>query len=222
MHIFVIEDEQTLREELKILLENALYQVTAPECFEEVVRQVLEAQPDLVLLDVNLPGMSGFDLCMQLRRQTEVPVIFLTGRADPMDELNGLLKGGDDYILKPYRAPVLLARIAAVLKRTGGMEAKEATQYEKGGVQLDIARCTLSCGERYADLTKNEMKILHLLFLHQGVYVSRMDLIESLWENRIFIDDNTLSVHVAKLREKLKAIGVQDFIETRRGMGYRI
>lgn len=222
MHIFVIEDEQTLREGLKILLENALYQVTAPECFEEVVRQVLEAQPDLVLLDVNLPGMSGFDLCMQLRRQTEVPVIFLTGRADPMDELNGLLKGGDDYILKPYRAPVLLARIAAVLKRTGGMEAKEATQYEKGGVQLDIARCTLACGEQYADLTKNEMKILHLLFQHQGVYVSRMDLIEYLWENRIFIDDNTLSVHVAKLREKLKAIGAQNFIETRRGMGYRI
>lgn len=222
MHIFVIEDEQTLREELKILLENALYRVTAPECFDEVVRQVLEAQPDLVLLDVNLPGVSGFDLCMQLRRQTEVPVIFLTGRVDPMDELNGLLKGGDDYIFKPYRAPVLLARIAAVLKRTGGMEAKEATQYEKGGVQLDIARCTLACGERYADLTKNEMKILHQLFQHQGVYVSRMDLIEYLWENRIFIDDNTLSVHVAKLREKLKAIGAQNFIETRRGMGYRI
>lgn len=222
MHIFVIEDEQTVRRELKILLENALYRVTAPAGFDAIVRQVSEAEPDLVLLDVNLPNMSGFDVCMQLRQQTQVPVIFLTGRTDPMDELNGLLKGGDDYIVKPYRAPVLLARIAAVLKRVKGMEAKEATLYTKDGVQLDVARCTLSCGGQYADLTKNEMKILHLLFQHGGEYVSRMDLIEYLWENRIFIDDNTLSVHVAKLREKLRAMGVQDFIETRRGMGYRI
>lgn len=222
MHIFVIEDERLLRGELKILLENALYRVTAPDSFDTVVRQVLDAEPDLVLLDVNLPGLSGFDVCMQIRQRTKVPVIFLTGRADPMDELNGLLKGGDDYIVKPYRAPVLLARIAAVLKRTGGMETKKTTLYTKDGVQLDIARCTLSCGDQYVDLTKNEMKILHLLFQQEGIYVSRMDLIEYLWENKIFIDDNTLSVHVAKLREKLKAIGVKDFIETRRGMGYRI
>lgn len=225
MHIYLIEDEQLIRRELKILLENALYQVTAPSTFDSadgIARQVLGAAPDLVLLDVNLPGFSGFDVCTQLRQHMEVPVIFLTSRTSPMDELDGLLKGGDDYIAKPYQAPVLLARIAAVLKRTRGMEPKETTLFTKGSVSLDIAKCSLSCGGQSVDLTRNEMKILHLLFQHAGAFVPRMDLIEHLWENRIFIDDNTLSVHITKLREKLKSIGVEDFIETRRGMGYRI
>ena len=225
MHIFIIEDEQLIRRELKLLLENALYQVTAPDAFESVTRlteQILKSEPDMVLLDVNLPGISGFDICTQIRQQMDLPVIFLTSRTSPMDELNGLLKGGDDYITKPYQAPVLLARIAAVLKRTRGTDPKETKLLSRGDVTLDIARCCLSCKGQSADLTKNEMKILHLLFRHPGTFVPRMDLIEYLWENRIFIDDNTLSVHITKLREKLKSIGVQDFIETRRGMGYRI
>ena len=225
MHIFVIEDEQLIRQELKILLENALYQVTAPDTFEsvpQITEQVLKTNPDLVLLDVNLPDISGFDVCTQIRQHMELPIIFLTSRTNPMDELNGLLKGGDDYITKPYQAPVLLARIAAVLKRTRGMESKETSLFSRDGVSLDIAKCCLSCKGQSVDLTKNEMKILHLLFRHPGTFVPRMDLIEYLWENHIFIDDNTLSVHIAKLREKLKSIGVQDFIETRRGMGYRI
>lgn len=225
MHIFVIEDEQLIRQELKILLENALYQVTAPDAFASIAQvtgQILSAEPDLVLLDVNLPGISGFDICTQIRQQMEVPIIFLTSRINPMDELNGLLKGGDDYITKPYQAPVLLARIATVLKRTGNASPKETNLLTRDDVTLDIAKCCLSRSGQSIDLTKNEMKILHLLFQHPGTFVPRMDLIEHLWENRIFIDDNTLSVHITKLREKLKSIGVQDFIETRRGMGYRI
>lgn len=221
-HIFIAEDEQVIRQELKVLLENALYEVTAPDCFDLLVEQIKEARPDLVLLDVNLPGVSGFQVCVQLRQERNVPVIFLTGRTSPMDELNGLLKGGDDYITKPYQAPLLLARIAAVLKRTGRTEEKETTLYTKDGVQLDVARCSLFYCNRTADLTRNEMKIMHLLFRNAGRFVPRMELIEYLWENRIFIDDNTLSVHVAKLREKLKALGVENFIETRRGVGYRI
>lgn len=225
MHIFIIEDELLIRRELQILLENALYRVTAPDTFESVAhitRQIRETAPDLVLLDVNLPGISGFDICTQIRQHIEVPIIFLTSRISPMDELNGLLKGGDDYITKPYQAPVLLARIAAVLKRARGADLKETSLFSKGDVTLDIARCCLSCKGHSVDLTKNEMKILHLLFQHPGTFVPRMDLIEYLWENRIFIDDNTLSVHIAKIREKLKSVDVQNFIETRRGMGYRI
>lgn len=221
-HIFVVEDEPVIRQELKILLENAMYRVTAPESFGAVVSQVLEAGPDLVLLDVNLPGASGFEICVRLRQQIEIPIIFLTGRTDPMDELNGLLKGGDDYITKPYQAPVLLARIMTVLKRARGIEEKETTLFTRAGVRLDTARCGLFYNGQCAELTKNEMKIMHLLFQHAGEYVSRMDLIEYLWENRIFIDDNTLSVHITRIREKLKSIGVNDFIETRRGIGYRI
>lgn len=221
-HIFVAEDEQVIRRELKVLLENALYQVTAPENFDLLVEQIREAEPDLVLLDVNLPGASGFEVCVRLRQETDIPVIFLTGRTSPMDELNGLLKGGDDYIVKPCQAPLLLARIAVVLKRAGRAKGKETTLYTKDGVQLDVAGCSLFyCGQT-ADLTKNEMKIMHLLFCHEGEYVTRLELIEYLWENRIFIDDNTLSVHISKLREKLKTLGAENFIETKRGIGYRI
>lgn len=222
MHIFLIEDEPLIRRELKLLLENALYRVTAPEEFQDLVRQVVEAAPDLVLLDVNLPGISGFELCTQLRQQTDVPVIFLTGRTDSMDEVDALYRGGDDYITKPYQAPVLLARIAAVLKRTRSAAQGQTTLLTHNGVSLDIAGCRLLCGEQRIDLTRNEMKLLHLLFQHPGAFVSRMDLIEQLWENHIFIDDNTLSVHIAKLREKLCSVGAEHFIETKRGMGYRI
>ncbi|MEI3218815.1 MAG: response regulator transcription factor [Lachnoclostridium sp.] len=139
-----------------------------------------------------------------------------------MDELMGMLRGGDDYITKPYQAPILLARIAAVLKRTGKGEKKEETLFVYKGVELDIAKCSLSYQGNSMELTKNEMKILYVLFRHAGEYVMRIDIIEYLWENQIFIDDNTLSVHVTRIREKLKNIGVFDFIETKRGMGYRI
>lgn len=222
MHIFVVEDEPVIRRELKILLENALYQVTAPENFDEIPIQVQQARPDLVLLDVNLPGVSGFDICTGIRAQMEVPVIFLTSRTDAMDELTGILKGGDDYITKPYQAPLLLARIGAVLKRTAGIKEKEAFRLSHKGAVLDISCCSLFFQGQNIELTKNEMKLLHLLFLRAGEFVARMDLIEYLWENQIFIDDNTLSVHVARIREKMRAIGIRDFIETKRGMGYRV
>lgn len=221
MHIFVAEDEKTIRRELTILLENAMYQVTAPENFENIPDQITETSPDLILLDVNLPEMSGFDICTMLRqRENTCPVIFLTSRTDSMDELNGMLRGGDDYITKPYQAPILLARIAAVLKRTRGNTEK--TSYFHEDVRLDLLKCTISCEEKEMELTKNEMKILHLLFMHAGNYVARQDLIEYLWENQIFIDDNTLSVHVTRIREKLRELGRDNFIQTKRGMGYRI
>lgn len=219
--IVVIEDEPLIRRELKSLLENAGYQAAAMEIFDNMAAKVLAEEPDLVLLDVNLPGQSGFDLCMELRRQTEVPVIFLTSRTDSMDELDGMLRGGDDYITKPYQAPILLARIAAVLKRTAG-GGREATAYTHRGVELDISRCCISRKRERAELTKNEMKILHRLYQQPGEYVSRMDLIEYLWENQVYIDDNTLSVHIARIREKLRGLGVDDFVETKRGIGYRI
>ena len=221
MHIFVAEDEKTIRRELTILLENAMYQVTASENFENIPDQITEASPDLILLDVNLPGMSGFDICTMLRqRENTCPVIFLTSRTDSLDELNGMLRGGDDYITKPYQAPILLARIAAVLKRTRGNTEK--TSYFHEDVRLDLLKCTISCEEKEMELTKNEMKILHLLFMHAGNYVARQNLIEYLWENQIFIDDNTLSVHVTRIREKLRELGRDNFIQTKRGMGYRI
>ncbi len=220
--IILIEDEPLIRRELRLLLENALYVVDAHEDFQNVADLVADLKPDLVLLDVNLPNCCGFDVCTQIREQSQVPVIFLTSRTSSADELTGMLKGGDDYIMKPYQPPVLLARIAAVLKRTKKDAIKKTLLYHHNGVDLDISRCLLRAGKESAELTKNEMKILHRLFQQPGQYVPRGELIEYLWENQIFIDDNTLSVHITRIREKLKAMGVTDFIGTKRGIGYRI
>ena len=220
--ILIIEDESVIRRELKILLENAMYEVAVLTEFHHILPQIAEQSPDLILLDINLPGCSGFDLCTQIRGEMVVPVIFLTSRTDSMDELNGILKGGDDYITKPYQAPILLARIGAVLKRTMGGRLKEQTQFVHKDVRLDIAGCVRTCRDKQAELTKAEMKILYRLFKRPGEYVSRTDLIEYLWENKIFIDDNTLSVHMTRIREKLKSIGVHELIVTKRGLGYRI
>ena len=220
--ILIIEDEPVIRRELIILLENAMYEVAVLTEFHHILPQIAEQSPDLILLDINLPGCSGFDVCTQIRGEMGVPVIFLTSRTDSMDELNGILKGGDDYITKPYQAPILLARIGAVLKRTMGGRLKEQTQFVHKDVRLDIAGCVLTCRDKQAELTKAEMKILYRLFKRPGEYVSRTDLIEYLWENKIFIDDNTLSVHMTRIREKLKSIGVHELIVTKRGLGYRI
>lgn len=222
MKIFIIEDEPLIRKELKLLLENALYEVYSTENFDRAEEEIYITKPDLVLLDVNLPGISGFDLCVKIREKTEIPIIFLTSRTDAMDELQGMLKGGDDYITKPYQAPILLARIAAVLKRTKRNPLQEPEHLSCRGVILCPSSCSLEYRGQKTELTKNELKILHCLYQHEGSFVPRMDLIEYLWENQVFIDDNTLSVNVTRLREKLRQMGIENFIETKRGMGYRI
>ena len=221
MHILIVEDESAIRQELRLLLENALYRVTALDDFTDVPEQVLSCGPDLVLLDLNLPGESGFDICTRIRASSEVPIIFVTSRTDSMDELTGLMKGGDDYITKPFQAPILLAHIAAVLKRAA-REGTEVTKLTHKGAELDIARGSLSFCGQVVELTKNELKIMHYLFLNKEKIVSRANLIEYLWDNQVFIDDNTLSVNMARIRAKLEQAGMHDFIRTKRGMGYSI
>ncbi len=222
MHIVIVEDDAVIRQELKLLLENALYQVTALDDFSDVASFVLSVEPDLVLLDLNLPEESGFDICSKIRAESEVPVIFVTSRTDSMDELTGILKGGDDYITKPFQAPVLLARIGAVLKRTCRNVKEEPVSFVHREVELHVARGTVRFRGVQTELSKNELKILHLLFRRKGEIVSRADMIEYLWDDQVFIDDNTLSVNITRIRGKLAGIGISDFIETKRGLGYRI
>lgn len=222
MHILIVEDEPIIRQEIKILLKGALYEVTALEEFDNVASEILARTPDLVLLDLNLPKENGFDICTKVRLKSEVPIIFLTSRTDSEDELNGMLRGGDDYITKPFRPPILLARIAAVLKRVKKENESEATVLIYKDVGLDLAKVCVSYRGKSADLSKNEIKILHCLFSRPGEIVSRADLIEYLWDNQVFIDDNSLSVNMTRIRSKLESIGVHDLIETKRGMGYRI
>ena len=221
MKILIIEDERVIRQELKVLLENALYEVEMLEKFDAAAEEILKRMPDLVLLDLNLPQESGFDICAQVRAESDVPVIFLTSRTDSADELNGMLRGGDDYITKPFYPPVLLAHIAAVLKRVKKPD-REKSLLEYKGVKLHLAKGCAEYKGKSVELSKNEMKILHCLFLRQGEIVPRMEMIEELWDNQVYIDDNSLSVNMTRLRNKLESIGVQGFIETNRGMGYCI
>lgn len=229
LHIMVVEDEPAIRQELCQLLSNALYQVSAVEDFTDVAQTILDKEPNLVLLDLNLPVESGYDICTKIRKCSDVPIIFLTSRTDSMDELTGMLKGGDDYITKPFQPPILLARIAAVLKRSVKDKEEDKTAMVCGDLTLDLARgivCRQASGtweKAQVELTKNELKILNCLFQHKGQIVSRMDLIEYLWDQQVFIDDNALSVNMTRIRGKLKEIGIpQDYIKTKRGMGYYI
>lgn len=218
--IIIIEDDPVIREELALLLFNEGYQTVAVTEFTNVAMQVLKGKPNLILLDLNLPERDGLSLCADIRKAIPTPIIFVTSRDSATDELRALSMGGDDYITKPYNIPVLLARIKAVLRRSSG--AAEPDTLEVGGLSLHLTQATASAGGKTVELTRNELKILSYLMAHPGKIVPRADLIEVLWESQIYIDGNTLSVNVTRLRGKLEEIGLPDLIKTRRGLGYQL
>lgn len=218
--ILIVEDDPVIREELALLLTNEGYRAETVTDFTAVAGQALAAEPDLVLLDLGLPGRDGLAVCADIRRSGDTPIIVVTSRDSTADELRALSLGGDDYVTKPYDIPVLLARIKAVLRRSGGMAEPEVL--EAGGLTLHLTRGTVSAEGGTAELTRNELKILACLMAHLGEIVPRADLIDMLWDNRIYIDDNTLSVNVTRLRGKLADIGQPERIRTRRGMGYQL
>lgn len=217
--IVIIEDEELIREELKTLLTNAGYTVDCVINFWETADYIKSASPDLILLDVNLPGQDGYRICCSIRTFSTTPILFITGRNTAMDELQALTLGGDDFITKPYNIPILLARINLLLRR-GTAEQTNTVEYK--GMQLNLLAGTLTISKKEIELTKTELKIMYYLFKHTGEIVSRIDLVEYLWDNEIHIDDNTLSVNIMRIREKLRALEVPDFIQTKRGMGYKI
>lgn len=217
--IMIVEDDPVIREELTFLLESENYQVLPVSDFETVLEQVRSACPDLVLLDLGLPEHDGLSLCTAIREFA--PIIVVTSRTSTLDELRALNLGSDDYVTKPYNIPVLLARIKAVLRRNGG-ESAEPDILKAAGLQLSLTKGFVSANGQAAELTRNELKILAHLMTHAGKIVSRADLIEALWDSQIYIDDNTLSVNVTRLRNKLEALGMPGVIKTRRGMGYQL
>jgi Response regulators consisting of a CheY-like receiver domain and a winged-helix DNA-binding domain len=218
--ILIIEDEKYLREELKFLLENEGFNVDVIDDFEDVLLQVLSINPDLVLLDVGLPGKDGYTLCMEMRRNINVPIIFVTSQDSSMDELKGLSVGADDFITKPYNIPILIARVKAIMKRLDINDTDG--QLEHKGLKLDILKSIAEYKGNSCEITKNELRILHCLMEKPEVVIARADLIEYLWDNQIFIDDNTLSVNITRLRSKLQDIGLEDYIITKHKMGYKV
>ncbi len=217
--IMIVEDDPAICEELTFLLENENYQVFPVTDFETFPEQVRAACPDLVLLDLGLPGRDGLSLCAKIRKIA--PIIVVTSRTSALDELRALNLGSDDYVTKPYNIPVLLARIKAVLRRNGG-ESAEPDLLKAAGLLLSLTKGTVTAAGQTAELTRNELKILAYLMAHTGEIVSRTDLIEALWDSQIYIDDNTLSVNMTRLRSKLEGLGMPDVIKTRRGMGYQL
>ena len=219
--IMIIEDSPAIREELTLLLKNEGYTPLMVTEFTDVPGQAARERPDLILLDIGLPGKDGFSLCAALRKVIPAPVIFVTSRDSGVDEVRALSLGGDDYITKPYSVPILLARIKAVLRRSSG-DLEPADILEAGGLHLSLRKGVVSANGKIAELTRNELQILVCLMSHAGQIVSRADLIDTLWDNQIYIDDNTLSVNMTRLRGKLTEIGLPDAIKTRRGMGYQL
>ena len=219
--IMVIEDDTAIQEELALLLENEGYTPLVVTNFTDIPGQAVLERPDLILLDIGLPRRDGFSLCAALRKAVSAPIIFVTSRDAGVDEVRALSLGGDDYITKPYSVPVLLARIKAVLRRSSG-EPEPADILEAGGLRLSLTKGVVSANGKTAELTRNELQILACLMAHTGQIVSRADLIDALWDNQIYIDDNTLSVNMTRLRGKLAEIGLPDAIKTRRGMGYQL
>lgn len=216
--IIIIEDAETIREELSIFLSKYGYEVDAPDRFENILEHVRKASADLILLDINLPYFDGYHICREIRKNSDIPIIIVTSRNSEVDELMSMNLGADDFITKPYNTQILLARIAAVLKRTSKSSSTEELRYRE--MELNLANACITFKGKNEQLTKNELKVLSYLIKNKGNIVSRDELMEYLWDSNVFIDDNTLSVNVTRLRKKLEEIGVADVIETRRGLGY--
>ncbi len=219
--IIIIEDDKEIREELKILLQNSGYEVKTISEFENVDNKILGELAHLVLLDINLPGKNGYEICSKVRAKSKVPIIFVTSRGGSMDELKGIMLGGDDYIEKPYNVPILLARIQNLLNRTYSKQ-KQESKIEYKGIILDALKSTIEYQAKQIELTKTEIKTLYYLFTNTERIIPRADIINFLWDNEVYADDNSLSVIITRLREKLKEIGIDNLIETKRGQGYKI
>ena len=217
--IMIIEDNQNIKKELIDFLMRYGYEAYAPTDFENIVKIALKDQPDLILLDINLPYYDGYYICREIRKEKNIPIIIVTSRDSEMDEIMSMNLGADDFVTKPYNTQILLARIAAVLRRTiGNNSVFEIVEHK--GLKLNITNGSVNYNENKADLTKNEMKILHCLMKNKECIVSREDLMDYLWNSDLYVDDNTLSVNVTRLRKKLQEIGFKDGIETKRGLGY--
>lgn len=219
--ILIVEDDEKLRKELKIFLEKNGYEVKILEKFENAIQDILKENADLILLDINLPYTDGEYICKEIRKVSDLPIIMVTSRNSEIDELISLNNGADQYVVKPYNVQILLAKIAGLLKRTQNTEGNP-NKINCDDFILNISKSCIEIGDEQKELTKNELKILHYLALKKGQIVSRDEIINYLWDSESFIDDNTLTVNMTRLRTKLDEIGLQDRIETKRGQGYML
>lgn len=214
----IVEDEKTIRDELKTLLETSGYKVILLERFANTLEDILKSKFDLLLLDINLPKMNGETLLKEFRKQSNIPVIMVTSRIGETDEVLSMSYGADDYITKPYNPTILLLRISNIFKRmeknTDFLTYDDIKVYQSKGILMK--------GEKILDLTKNEMIIFSYLLNNRSNIVTRDELMTELWNNEEYINENALTVNISRLRAKLESFGIENAIETRKGLGYKL
>lgn len=217
--ILMVEDDEKLRKELKIFLEKNGYEVECIVEFTDTISMILQSNANIILLDINLPNTDGQYICREVRKSSETPIIMITSKNTEMDELISLNYGADDYITKPFNTQILLAKIYAILKRTNKSSMNQ-NQIVYQDCIFNVSKGTLEKENRSIELTKNELKILYFLMQKKETIVSRDEIMSYLWDSQMFVDDNTLTVNMNRLRKKLEEIGLKDSIETKRGQGY--
>ena len=218
--IFIIEDDVKIGNELTKLLEKYGYECESSDDFQNIVEIIMNDNPNLVLLDINLPVFDGYYLCREIRRKSQVPIIIVTSRDSEVDELMSMSLGADDFITKPYNTQILLARISSVLKRVYNAQPKDTINHKN--VELNISKSTVTSNGKSIELSKNEVQILHLLMQNKEHIVSRDEIMNDLWQSEEFVDDNTLTVNINRLQKKLEEIGVKNYLITKRGQGYMV
>jgi len=220
--IFIVEDNLRLRTLIKDELIKYNYEAIESDDFKNIVEHIERENPDLILLDINLPYYDGFYLCRTLRRKSNVPIIIISSRDTAMDQVMGLELGADDYITKPFIMDVLIAKIKSLLRRIENEHYNKEIEKENNApkLYLDEDNLILCFNEKCIELTKNEFKIVKIL-LDNNRIVRREELLSELWEDSIFVDDNTLTVNVTRVKNRLKELGINDVIKTKRGVGYK-
>lgn len=219
--IMLVEDDPVISEQLCQFLRSWRFDVVPVKNFGEVIEEFCREMPQMVLLDINLPYYNGYYWCEEIRKHSKVPIIFLSGQADNMNIIMAINQGADDFIAKPFDLSLLVAKINALLRRTYDF-AESHNIIENNGMILNLSEAKIYFKDKSAELTKNEFRILQTLFEADGSYVSREEIMRRLWESELFIDDNTLTVNVTRLRKKMEKEGIPDRIETKKGIGYRL
>ncbi|MCI8476997.1 MAG: response regulator transcription factor [Oscillospiraceae bacterium] len=218
--VFLVEDDPSIRDSLAELLARYGYRCLTTQCFEDVAGQILASEAQLVLLDLGLPQYDGYHICRALRSRTQIPIIVVTSRATELDELMSMNLGADDFLTKPYNTQILLARMARLLQRAYPDGA--ASTLTGRGLVLNLGRGTVSYQGRELELTKNEQRLLARFLRQPDQIVSRAELMHELWQSDAFVDDNTLTVNITRLRKKLEELGASGLITARRGQGYQL
>ena len=217
--IFLVEDDKTISQLVAKNLTNWGYQVQEVKDFQTILKQIDDFQPHLIILDISLPFFNGYYWCQEIRKTSRVPIMFLSSHDQPMDIVMAINMGADDFVTKPFEMTVLLAKIQGLLRRTYDFVGEQSLLWFEE-VALDLKTMQVSYTEAVEELTRNEFQILRVLFEHGKEVVSREALMRELWNSDIFVDDNTLSVNIARLRKKMTELGLPDLITTKKGVGY--